>query len=114
MSSNKGADQLRSRYQEVNAWYGRGLISEFEWNEQKDLLDFPFKETNVFYRTCLYPLFGRDVRHLGKFELWYAHQCMKKDWKTNLGHLKASADKREEEYKLEQRKRRVTERIMAW
>lgn len=114
MSISKGTDRLRKKYQLVNSWYGRGLISEFEWHEQKDLLSSPFKESNVFYRTCLYPLFGRNVRHLGKIELWYAYQCMKKDWKRNLGHLRASADKKERDCRLEWRKRQVAERIMAW
>ena len=94
--------------------YGRGLIDMFDWYDLKDRYELPERETNKYYRTCLYPLLGKRSYHLGKFELWYAHKCMLKGWTKAIESFRLAIEKREKEERFQKLKDKMVESFMKW
>lgn len=94
--------------------YGAGQMSMFEWFDFKDRYSLPEKETNQYYRTCLFPVLGKRSYHLGKLELWYAFKCMTQGWKMALQSMRVSVEKREQDERMQKTKDRMIERFMAW
>ena len=98
----------------IDRAYGMGQLSLFEWFDLKDKYEMPEKETDSYYRTCLYPLFGKRSHHLGKIELWYAYKCMMKGWDKAIESFRLSIEKREEKERMAKVKEGMIERFMAW
>lgn len=98
----------------IDRAYGMGQLSMFEWFDFKDRYTMPEKLTDKYFRTCLYPVLGARAHHLGKMELWYAFECMKKGWTKAITSLRMSIEGREKKERFDKIKQGMIERFMKW
>jgi hypothetical protein len=98
----------------LDKMYGQGALSLFEWFDFKDRYTMPKQQTDRYFRTCLYPVFGKKSYHLGKFELYYAFHSMLNGWKTVISNLRKVIEKREKEERTTKIRQEMAERFMRW